>query len=701
MPTTRDVPKRGSASVDIHLFDAGFRAGQGKPTSILIERVRGLGDVLQLLPALKAVKKKYGSAKLDFKTSSVFFPLLKRFDFIDHLIREDASKDQLSKYSLVMDLQNKVDFLPICKEAPRQDLFAKLLNVNAKCYQLKFNFPVYKKEITNARSILRAGGWRGEKLLGLHLMTYSLIRTWPIERSLDFVDKLSDYKDLKIVILEHHAIREKFRKFGHVIIPDKTELIDLIGLLSLCDYTVCPDSGVMHLAGLLKVPTVALFGPIPPEFRIKYYPRTTGISLNLDCQPCFLPEQEILTSSGLYPINQLQKDDLVLTHALRFRPIRKTMKRKYQGDILKIGFRKLPFPVLSLTPEHPVLVCDFNGIHFKPANQLRIGDQAVVSFPIKDEEKLQLTTSDFLESTDYVLEGNQICQKTRPSSNQRKVHRCSNQIQLNADFYRLVGYFLAEGSLYRNYIQFTFHIDERNYVEDVQQLMKSVFGLEMNEQPSSIGKWTTLKIACRPVSMLFRKLFGKGAENLRIPEFMMLAPHVLQIELLKGVVRGDGFLLRDSTKRQDCNNGFGITLANKSLIYQLWLILLRNNLAGSINDNMVNAWRLTCRGQNLNLMTRIFPERQLPLQTKTKEYFQRAKNYYLFRVNKIEIEEYSGEVFNLEVDEDESYSAGGIIVHNCFDWQTHACRKRPNYRQCLKDITPEMVIGKLEEIGCF
>lgn len=288
MPITRDVPKK-IASVDgIELFDAGFRAGKGKSVSILIKRFRGLGDVLQLLPALKALKRKYGpNVKLIFGTSPVLFPLLRRFKFINHLIGEVQAENE-ERYELVIDLQGKVDFLPICKKAPRQELYARLLNLDARCYRLPFDFPVFKRrEIENARAILRRAGWNGERLLGLHLMTFTSIRTWPVEKNLELVEKLSNRDGWKILILESHAVREQFRKFDHVIVPDRTGLIDLLGLLTFCDCLVCPDSGVMHLAGFLDIPSVALFGPIPPEFRIKYYPKTVGLSLNLDCQPCF------------------------------------------------------------------------------------------------------------------------------------------------------------------------------------------------------------------------------------------------------------------------------------------------------------------------------------------------------------------------------------------------------------------------------
>jgi ADP-heptose:LPS heptosyltransferase len=44
------------------------------------------------------------------------------------------------------------------------------------------------------------------------------------------------------------------------VIPAQVELRQMIALLSRCDLLVCNDSGPMHIAGALGVPTVAIFG---------------------------------------------------------------------------------------------------------------------------------------------------------------------------------------------------------------------------------------------------------------------------------------------------------------------------------------------------------------------------------------------------------------------------------------------------------
>jgi heptosyltransferase-2 len=59
-----------------------------------------------------------------------------------------------------------------------------------------------------------------------------------------------------------------------------------VGLIARCDAFVSNDSGLMHVASLLGVPTLALFGPSHPGKNRPLDPDTRILRLDLPCSPC-------------------------------------------------------------------------------------------------------------------------------------------------------------------------------------------------------------------------------------------------------------------------------------------------------------------------------------------------------------------------------------------------------------------------------
>lgn len=89
----------------------------------------------------------------------------------------------------------------------------------------------------------------------------------------------------------------------------KTDLGEVVDLLSLATIVVANDSGLMHVAAALSKPIVAIYGPTPPELAP---PLTTNkfkmLSLHLPCGPCHKRECPLIHNKCM---NDL-KPELVL-----------------------------------------------------------------------------------------------------------------------------------------------------------------------------------------------------------------------------------------------------------------------------------------------------------------------------------------------------------------------------------------------------
>jgi lipopolysaccharide heptosyltransferase II len=125
---------------------------------------------------------------------------------------------------------------------------------------------------------------------------YGSAKRWLSERYTTVLDRLIDERQASVVIfgsLNEVAIAEAIQsgmRSRPVILSGRTELSELIAMIACCDLFLTNDSGPMHLAAALRVPTLAIFGSTDEVATGPMSPAAVVVNKRVECSPCLLRE---------------------------------------------------------------------------------------------------------------------------------------------------------------------------------------------------------------------------------------------------------------------------------------------------------------------------------------------------------------------------------------------------------------------------
>lgn len=98
-----------------------------------------------------------------------------------------------------------------------------------------------------------------DRVVGIHPGASVLAKRWPLDRFAQVAAAIAQRSGVKVLaFVEPEGYGDAVARVGGVI-SAKVNLRELIALIQRCEVLVCNDSGPMHIAGALGVPTVAVF----------------------------------------------------------------------------------------------------------------------------------------------------------------------------------------------------------------------------------------------------------------------------------------------------------------------------------------------------------------------------------------------------------------------------------------------------------
>lgn len=391
---------------------------------------------------------------------------------------------------------------------------------------------------------------------------------------------------------------------------------------------------------------------------------------------CFRGDQPIMTAEGIKPIENIREGELVLTASGKFRKVVKTMER-FSDSYRKINIWKMPQETLTVTNDHPILCLnkETKKSEWKFASEITSDDYVAVSYPKQTKDKKILNIIDYLEKNKYVVKEGFIIKKNKDKNHPKysiQMKPIKAQIEIDYDLMKLFGYYLSEGDIDQNdSIRFTFNSEELDYMNDVITLMEKKFEVKAEIKRSNFGNWSNLRFFSRILVKLFRSLLGEGFNKKNIPKWILELPIEKQKGLLTGIIRGDGF----PAKNRHTTN-IRAVLSNKNLVYGIWVILARNGFLATFRKESPKKLATTdsyITSLDSNNSEKIFNEVFIGREFygMTQASMRRVKEIFIdgtfyLPVRNITIIPEPIKVYNFEVEEEHTYVANNIAVHNCF-----------------------------------
>lgn len=383
---------------------------------------------------------------------------------------------------------------------------------------------------------------------------------------------------------------------------------------------------------------------------------------------CLVPGQKVNSNPSLVEIERLNEGSLVLNHEGNYDNVLANHSREYNGKIIEL---KNGLGRIKLTPEHLIF-----GIKLPTGNKI-----------LRNKWKRQWIPSwhhaEDLNKGDLILypvikdikDIDSIALNIPKLKWDFKSKHIPKIIPIDADFLRLAGYYLSEGHaslrITNVCLTFAFHLDQKEYAEDIKRIVKDLFSLDAVVREDISHKTLAVYLHSAPLTRFFKNLFEKSAENKRIPNFMMFLPPEKQKELIKGLWRGDGYV---NLNRVGPRAGYATI--SYVLSQQIKDLLLRQGIIPSIYEEKEKtikgvrhkrAFRIHVgQRESLVKLCKILGMKYSPKSYPSIDsWFD--KSSLCTPIKEIRSFNYAGIVYNLEVQNSHSFTSEAFTLHNCGD----------------------------------
>ena len=384
-----------------------------------------------------------------------------------------------------------------------------------------------------------------------------------------------------------------------------------------------------HINQIKKV--IDLLTSDPDSRRIYVSAINVGELKEMHLEPCFVGGTPILTPFGYVDIENVAEGDLILSDKSNIKKVLAKWITHYSGDVFTIKTVYDSIPV-ECTPNHPFLI---RTGEYAEAKSLEVGQHLLIP---------RSKVSDKPYSFEYskVINYNK---KEREIKYRLETH------ELTENDYFTLGYFVGNGwfSPGSNTVSFSIPVTK---IDKILPIIRKTIKVSYKSMPSTTVN--TYHTVSQKWSELLKD-FGHMAHNKRIPEWVLCSPKKYLLAFLNGYLEADGYL--------KSSGAYTCTTVSRSLAYGLQRLC--------VNLNKLAAIHFQRRPKTTVIEGRTVNQRDTyTVIINTRSMFDIIfddKGMWV-PIQKIHTLEKKCDVFNLEVEDDNTYVVKNIATHNCHNY---------------------------------
>jgi|TARA_B110000008_G_C16905776_1_gene538655 heptosyltransferase II len=216
-----------------------------------------------------------------------FFQILKKFNNFDIFISfRGSSRSKIIKFFIKSKVKHQFDKKKY-KIGHQVEKYNNFINDSLNIISSPGELVLHNKVVINSKK---------NKILGINPgASYGDAKRWYPKKFANIAIELSNQFDIVIMggsdekviaqDIEMYLVQNGIKNYQNL--ATKTNIEELISQISNLDLFITGDSGPMHLASALKIPTIAIFGPTNHNETSQWMnEKSIIVKKDLDCQPC-------------------------------------------------------------------------------------------------------------------------------------------------------------------------------------------------------------------------------------------------------------------------------------------------------------------------------------------------------------------------------------------------------------------------------